>query len=71
MITKITPSQELRVMEEWSGIAGEPMRIECSDLDSPVYAFGSELGCLRLFHKMPNGRLRYSQNMKTWCYSNK
>lgn len=57
-----------RTQREWSKIAGEELKIE--KIGGVIYAFGSELGCLRLAHKMRSFQVKYSVNLKTWYFSN-
>jgi hypothetical protein len=52
---------------EWNPITSEP--ITCEFIKGTIYAYGSELACLRLEHKMPKGRANYSQNLSTWYYA--
>lgn len=58
---------ERRAAAEWSKIAGEPVRVE--SIKGVLYAFGSELACLRLEHHMRCGRANYSTHMKTWYWA--
>ncbi len=57
---------EKRATEEWSKLAGEPVTVE--QVGGVLYAFGSELACLRLEHKMRCGRAAWSENLKTWSW---
>ena len=57
---------EERATQEWQGYAGEPIRVE--EIGGVLYAFGSELACLRLEHKMRCGRAKFSTNLNTWTY---
>lgn len=67
-----TPQYKARAEKEWSKIAGEPVTVEGQSIDGPLYAFGSELACLRLYHKMMGkGRTAYSKNRDSWYYCNK
>ena len=61
-----TPNQIARTQRDYSAIAGEPVTVE--QIGSAIYAFGSELGTLRLFRKMPNMRQGFSENMKTFYF---
>lgn len=63
----ITDEQIARTQREYTGIAGEPVRIEV--IRSTLYAFGSEIATLRLFRKMPNKRQGYSDNLKSFYFS--
>ncbi len=69
--TRVTKAQLDRVQRDRSDIAGETLSVMANSIDGPVYAFGSELGCLRLFYKMRIGRAQFSQNMNAWYYCNK
>ena len=57
---------EERATKEWSRLAGEPVRVE--DVGGTLYAYGSELACLRLWYKMGMGKAAYSSNLKTWYW---
>lgn len=64
-----TPKMMERAAALWSGYAGEPVRLE--RISGVLYAFGSEIACLRLYHKMRGkGRAAFSTNMQTWYYCN-
>lgn len=58
---------EVRAAREWSEIAQEPVTV--NEIASALCAFGSELACLRLFHRMPKGRAGYSTNRSTWYFA--
>jgi hypothetical protein len=66
-----TADQMTRLERDWRGYAGdEPIAVE--QIGGAVYAFGSELACLRLYHKYTgasNVRAAYSVNRKTWYFS--
>lgn len=60
-----------RVEKDWSQIAKETVRVE--KIGGAMYAFGSELATLRLFHafrKTDESRIHanYSENLKTWFF---
>lgn len=55
-----------RIKKEYEAIAKEPLVVEY--IGGTLYFFGSELACLRLFHKMPNRRAIYSPNRKSWVF---
>jgi hypothetical protein len=55
-----------RAENDWSEYAGERVRVE--RIGGVLYAFGSELACLRLEHRMRVGRAAYSENLQTWTY---
>lgn len=46
--------------------------LELKELGGAIYAFGSELACLRLFHKYRNCGDRadsgFSENLKSWYF---
>jgi hypothetical protein len=63
----MTEGQKRRAQEEWSKYAQEQVEVE--EIGGCIYAFGSELACLRLEHKMRVGRAMYSENLKTWTYT--
>lgn len=66
---ELTATQTQRVVTEWSAIAGETVKVE--KITDAIYAFCSELGALRLEHKMKCGHADYSTNLGTWFYCNK
>lgn len=58
-----------RAEREWSEIAKESLTVE--QISGALYAYGSELACLRLYHKWQGGRkvrAAYSENLKTWYF---
>jgi len=60
-----------RVEKDWVAIAKEAVTVE--QIGGAIYAFGSELAVLRLFHKYRHSDLNsihanYSENMKTWFF---
>ena len=57
---------ENRATVEWSKLAGEPVTVE--QVGGVLCAFGSELACLRLEHKMRCGRAAWSENLETWSW---
>jgi hypothetical protein len=64
-----TTAQIERTTREWSQIASEPVRVE--QIRGAMYAYGSELACLRLYRKFngaPNVTSAYSANMQTWFF---
>ena len=63
----LTEELRSRVAREWGGIAQESVRIE--QIGGAIYAFGSELACLRIEHKMRTGRAAHSPNLNTWTYT--
>ncbi len=64
-----TTEQIERTQREYSQIAKEPVEIRI--LGTAIYAFGSELACLRISNHMRNvnDRVAYSENLGTWYYS--
>jgi hypothetical protein len=70
---KITPKQLERVKNDWEKVAQEPLVL--SDIGVVIYAFGSELACLRLFHHyrytadVEKIAAKYSKNQKSWYFS--
>lgn len=64
---EFTDALRERVAREWGAIAGEQITIE--QIGGVIYAFGSELACLRIEHTMRKGRAVYSENLKTWTYT--
>ena len=57
---------EQRAAAEWSKYAKEPVCVV--NIKGALYAYGSELACLRLEHHMRCGRAGYSANLKTWYW---
>jgi hypothetical protein len=55
-----------RCAREWSALAGETVNVE--HVKGAIYAFGSELACLRLAHKMRSFEVRYSENLGSWYF---
>lgn len=59
-----------RIADQWQKAAGETLSIEVMEED--IYAFGSELACLRLEHHFKNGEcetdVAYSTNLQTWYF---
>jgi hypothetical protein len=63
----MTEERIARVTKEWSQLAGDSLRIEA--IGGAIYAFGSELACLRLHYKMRVGEVKFSENLQSWFYS--
>ena len=65
----IPPAQLARTQKTWELLAKEPLKIESTYLGEFIYAFGSELACLRLYRAF-NGRCRmaYSMEQKSWYF---
>jgi hypothetical protein len=61
-----------RMKNDWLAIAKEEINVEY--IDGAIYAFGSELAILRLFHNYSySGDVdsidsNYSENLKTWFF---
>jgi len=71
LVNTISEEQRRRLADDWRQLADEPVKIQCSTLDQPIFAYGSELACLRLYYRMNSrGRVAYSSNMNTWYYCN-
>ena len=71
---QITDAQKTRVEKDWNGIAQEVLEYQYGDtVQDPIYAFGSELAVLRLFHKFAGGSAKaaYSKNLNKWYFLNK
>jgi len=72
MSTTITESGANKFKQEWSEIAGEEVEIQAESLQEPIYAFGSELACLRLAYAFKHSGDRvtaeYSEGMKSWYF---
>jgi hypothetical protein len=65
----MTETQQKRAEQEWSAISGEPVKVE--QIGGTLYAYGSELACLRLEHKFgtcPRIKAGYSTNLETWYF---
>ena len=67
---ELTPTQKTQLDKDFSSYAKED--VACMTIGGTLYVFGSELACLRLFHKYRNtssARVEYSENMKSWFYA--
>ena len=66
----MTGSRLQRTIDQWQKAAKESITIEVMEDD--IYAFGSELACLRLEHHFKNGvcetEVAYSTNLQTWYF---
>jgi hypothetical protein len=66
-----TQTQMSRLERDWREyVKDEPITVE--QIGGVFYAFGSELACLRLFHKYapaPNARAAFSANRGAWYFS--
>lgn len=66
----MTGEQLQRIADQWEKTAGENISIEVMEED--IYAFGSELACLRLEHCFKKGicetDVAYSTNLQTWYF---
>lgn len=68
MLPEPTPAQVKRVQQQYSRLAGgEPVTVRL--ISGTWYILGSELAVLRIFHKQPEGRAGYSENLGTWYYA--
>lgn len=61
-----------RHKKEWSILAGEPVEINIYEND--IYAFGSELACLRLYYKFRNCevdkiKVAFNKSIGSWFFS--
>lgn len=69
----LTENQIERVKKDWQRSAkDEPIEVEAKG--GAIYAFGSELACLRLAYKYRRSdsnkvHAAYSENLKTWFFS--
>jgi len=67
--TEIVQNQIGRVTDDLQRIAGEELNVQVHG--DAIFAFGSELACLRLEHKYnnrPKCRAAYSENRKSWYF---
>ena len=66
----MTGEQLQRIADQWEKTSGENISIEVMEED--IYAFGSELACLRLEHYFKKGicetDVAYSTNLQTWYF---
>ena len=61
-----------KLQAHWDEVAQEPVVIHCAGEGSViVYAMGSELACLRLFHHYKNGIVEHSETMGWFFRENK
>ena len=73
----LTPHEVAKTKRYWEHISKEPLEISGNHgVSGPIYAYGSELACLRLEHAFrpyqPKGaHAGYSENLKTWYFVNK
>lgn len=68
----MAPDQIKRVQRDWTRVANEPIEVEA--IGGAIYAFGSELACLRLFYHyrycdMNKIRTQFSKNLQKWYFS--
>ena len=72
---EITESMKLRVKTDWEKIAKEDLIIQATGtVQDAIYAYGSELACLRLEHAFrfsDSAKADYSQTLQTWYFRNK
>jgi hypothetical protein len=67
---ELSPNRIDALKREWEEIAGEPLN-EVRQIKGAVYAFGSELACLRLERKYrwcKRASALYSTNLSTWTF---
>ena len=67
-----TPERLEKHKKEWSILAGEIVEIKIYEND--IYAFGSELACLKLYHKFRNCevdkiKVDFSKQLGSWFFS--
>lgn len=78
-MAKPSAAQIARAEMEYSQIAGSPMRIDFVGADDTpiteggtygrIYAYGSELACLRLCRKMAHGSVRPAMEVDVWYWT--
>ncbi len=69
---EVTASQKARVTADWSRIAGEQVEIwTTGGVSDDIYAYGSEIGMLRLFYALKIGRVAFASNINKWYFRNK
>jgi hypothetical protein len=72
-LEKISTLERLeRHKKDWSNLAGETVEIKIYEND--IYAFASELGCLRLYYKFRHCevdkiRVAFSKPAGSWFFS--
>lgn len=66
----ITPKRLARIEHEWGELAGgEGLKVDV--IGNTIYAFGSEIACLRLYRKFyGTGRVCFSESYGSWFYVN-
>ena len=67
---ELSSSRIASLKREWEEIAREPLN-EVRQIKGAVYAFGSELACLRLerqYRWCKRARALYSENLSTWTF---
>ena len=67
-----TPERLEKHKKEWSILAGESVEIRIYEND--IYAFGSELACLKLYYKFRNCevdkiKVDFSKQLGSWFFS--
>lgn len=67
-----TPGRLERHKKDWSNLAGESVEIKIYEND--IYAFGTELACLRLYYKFRHCdvdkiRVAFSKPSGSWFFS--
>jgi hypothetical protein len=65
----LTTQQLERINKTYQPYAGEAIEVE--QICGSIYIYGSELACLRMYHKASNksARAGYSENLKTWYFT--
>lgn len=65
-----TATQLDRLEKDWTKMAGEEVKVQ--QTGGAYYALGSELTCLRLFHKYHHcgdrAKASYSKDRKAWYF---
>jgi len=67
---EMTPAQKERTQRMMAEYAKEDVTVQA--IKGTLYVFGSELACLRIYHKyrFSNGiHVEYSTNLQTWFFS--
>lgn len=67
--TDMTEAQKTRLQRDWDKMAGEQVSIE--QIGGAIYAFCSELGALRMFHRYNSDKARaaFSKPRNSWFFS--
>ncbi len=64
----MTEAQKSRLQRDWNNISGEEVKVE--KIGGAIYAFGSELAALRMFHKYnsKSARAEFSKPRNSWFF---